>query len=650
MNASIGERSEKLVNTPQETLDQSFFLRRMALKADLGSIRPSQQGPSPVELAVARQCQVPLKEIARVCSLHAVNGKALSQSLIESGRLSANQFYWALAGRLRLKFAQEGSLKVASDKLLDHRPLCLDGLLMVPAVDANRRAVMAVSPVGAQADTLARLVLQKATHAVPLVVVTPNELRQLVVTAHSTVGMVEANRAHSAYSRAHGRQKSLMSFAPFILFTLAPIGGTVILIVSAVLKMCALALGSLRLAAAWQTRNRPPVKSAPPGDLWNLPIYTILVPLYDEDAVCPQLVRALSNLDYPKNRLQILFLTEQDDTRTRERLKAMAEPHMQVLTLPDGQPRTKPRALGVGLQMARGAFITVFDAEDRPDPDQLKKAVARFRTETPDLACLQASLFIDHAQSGWLVRQFALEYASLFDVMLPWLANKNLLIPLGGTSNHFKTDLLRQVGGWDPYNVTEDADLGVRLTRYGYRVATLDSTTREEAPLKWDVWISQRRRWHKGWMQTVLVHLRHPVKLRRELGPRNSLLFLLWFVGGLACMMAAPWTLVAILGVMIHSATSGEGVPYWVPTMGVLGAFCFSIGFGGAVFCLREGARRRGLTVHFWEYLSVPVYWLLGSCACYGALIDLFFRPHHWRKTSHGHVTYDPEAVAVAAE
>ena len=261
---------------------------------------------------------------------------------------------------------------------------------------------------------------------------------------------------------------------------------------------------ALRAAALWHLlagRARPRPCNAPAGDE-SLPLYTVLVPLYREAGVVPHLLRALAAIDYPADRLEVLLIVESVDAETQAALRgATLAPFMRVIVVPDGSPRTKPRALQYALQMARGAYVVVYDAEDVPEPDQLRRALAALRAAPGRLGCLQAQLNIYNSRASWLTRQFTVEYTALFDGILPTLKRLELPVPLGGTSNHFPRSVLDAVGGWDPYNVTEDADLGIRLARAGWHVGVLPSTTWEEAPPTWSVWRGQRTRWLKGWMQ-----------------------------------------------------------------------------------------------------------------------------------------------------
>jgi peptidoglycan hydrolase-like protein with peptidoglycan-binding domain len=275
-----------------------------------------------------------------------------------------------------------------------------------------------------------------------------------------------------------------------------------------------------RLYAAWEG-YRPGATIDPPGseiselEERSLPVYTILLPLYKEKpSTVGALFKALSEIDYPKHKLDGLLLIEADDAQTRSAIEEVGRPAwMRVLPLPPGTPRTKPRAMGVGLRYARGTVLTVYDAEDKPDPDQLKKAVWTFQRADESLACVQAKLGYYNPRQNLLTRWFTLEYDAWFNIFLPGLHRMGAPIPLGGTSNHFRREALEACLGWDPYNVTEDADLGLRFARLGFTTAMLESTTGEEANSRVPNWVRQRSRWSKGYMQTLLVHTRRPRKL-----------------------------------------------------------------------------------------------------------------------------------------
>jgi cellulose synthase/poly-beta-1,6-N-acetylglucosamine synthase-like glycosyltransferase len=275
---------------------------------------------------------------------------------------------------------------------------------------------------------------------------------------------------------------------------------------TAVLVLPFFCVVALRSAALWHSAMAP----APRRDAIALlpqpsplPRYSLLIPLFDEAAVVPDLVAALQEIDYPPDKLEALLILEEIDISTRRALEAIdLPPNMAVVIVPAGEPRTKPRALNYALRRASGDLIVVYDAEDVPEPDQLRRA-AKLLATSPRLGCVQARLNVLNAHETWLTRQFAIEYTVLFDCLLPTLERLNLPVPLGGTSNHFPRAVLEEIGGWDPFNVTEDADLGIRLARRGWTVKVLGSTTWEEAPATFTGWRSQRTRWLKGWMQTT---------------------------------------------------------------------------------------------------------------------------------------------------
>ncbi|HWK87171.1 MAG TPA: glycosyltransferase family 2 protein [Xanthobacteraceae bacterium] len=369
----------------------------------------------------------------------------------------------------------------------------------------------------------------------------------------------------------------------------------------------------------------------------SLPYYTIVVALYREARVVPPLIEALRQIDYPPTKLDIKLVCEPDDTATIEALKALPlEPHFEIFIAPDAGPRTKPKALSAVLPFARGDYLVIYDAEDVPEPNQLRVALAAYRRGPRNLACVQARLAIDNVGDNWLTRQFAAEYAGLFDVFLPALADLRLPLPLGGTSNHFRTDVLRAVGGWDPYNVTEDADLGMRLARFGYLSGVIDSTTYEEAPARLGAWLSQRTRWFKGWLQTWLVHMRYPMTTLRELGLSSFLTFQLLVGGTVLAALVHPFFLALVLtdatlgNLFAESETIGQAL-----RQGLAVTTLFS-GYAGSAVLAFVGLRRRKLLSSSWVLLLMPLYWILLSFAAWRSAIQLVTAPHLWEKTEHG--------------
>jgi cellulose synthase/poly-beta-1,6-N-acetylglucosamine synthase-like glycosyltransferase len=388
-----------------------------------------------------------------------------------------------------------------------------------------------------------------------------------------------------------------------------------------------------------------PVLRFTPADLRavsreSLPAYSVLVPLYREDKVLPALLAKLSALDYPADRLQVLLLIEEDDELTRA---ALARPELdarfEVVLIPPSQPRTKPKACNVGLAHAVGEFCVIYDAEDRPEPDQLRKAVAAFRALPRWIVCVQAELQYWNPWTNWLTRCFAAEYALNFSLVLRGLDRFRLPIPLGGTSNHFRAEALRELGAWDPYNVTEDADLGIRIARRGWGVRMMVSVTEEEANSRIGNWIRQRSRWIKGYYQTWLVHMRSPRRLWSELGSRQFCAFhlTLGFSGLTGLLNPVFWALTGVYlvtGPAHISALFPAAVLY-------LGVFSMLMGNLLMVYSMMAGCMDRGLDGAVRSMLAIPVYWALMSVAAYKALFQLLrpSRRHYWELTEHGLVT-----------
>ena len=391
----------------------------------------------------------------------------------------------------------------------------------------------------------------------------------------------------------------------------------------------------LRVEALLAAKNDAPPAAAELSDA-ALPVYTIVAPLYREAAVLGQLIGALERLDYPRAKLDIKLVVEADDSVTIEALAALSPgPQFQVLVAPPGFPRTKPRALNLALPFARGEMLVVYDAEDEPDAGQLRAAAACFAAAGPELACLQAHLIIDNCDDTWLTRLFALEYAALFDVINPGFANLRLPFPLGGTSNHFRTAALRALSGWDAWNVTEDADLGIRLGRRGLVAATLRSTTHEEAPAELGAWLAQRCRWFKGWLQTLITHSRHPVRFFTDLGLARGAAVAVLLISTLLGALLGP----LLFALTLHQAVFGR-LFHPDSVLGfIVAGFALTLCLGGAANVIWPavlGMRARGLA-HLAPWMALlPVYYLLMSIAAWAALIDLWRRPFAWAKTEHG--------------
>jgi cellulose synthase/poly-beta-1,6-N-acetylglucosamine synthase-like glycosyltransferase len=353
---------------------------------------------------------------------------------------------------------------------------------------------------------------------------------------------------------------------PFVAFTVLHIVLTLFFSGGILLRLCALLTSGFR-------RNRTYACEPPAGI--RLPVYTVLIALHDEAEMVPAIVSRISALRWPKSLLDVKYVCEIDDTATIAALQAQQlGPECEIVLTPDFGPRTKPKALQYALQGARGSLVAVYDAEDKPAPGQLLEACAAFAEADDRLGCVQAPLAIANLGTNWISGLFALEYSGLFRVLIPFLARMRMPIPLGGTSNHFRRAALEAAGGWDPHNVTEDADLGLRLYAHGYRTGTLNSATVEVAPSTLEVWTRQRTRWLKGWAQTWLVAMRRPMHTIRALGPAGFAVFQLMIAGMLVSALAHP-LMFAFIGLTLAWGTgAGEGNRTLVVS---LGSFCSAI-------------------------------------------------------------------------
>jgi cellulose synthase/poly-beta-1,6-N-acetylglucosamine synthase-like glycosyltransferase/uncharacterized protein (DUF1919 family) len=367
----------------------------------------------------------------------------------------------------------------------------------------------------------------------------------------------------------------------------------------------------------------------------DLPTYTVLVPMYKEPDTLPILSAALRKMDYPLSKLDIKLVLEADDKETIQAAKNLGlEAIFEIIRVPPSLPKTKPKACNYALTFSRGEFVTIYDAEDKPEPDQLKKVVAAFRQAPPRTACIQARLNYFNAKENWLTKMFTLEYSLWFDFYLPALEVLRIPIPLGGTSNHFKMDVLRELNAWDPYNVTEDADLGVRITQLGYRVGVVNSTTFEEANTRFGNWIRQRSRWIKGYMQTYLVNMRNPIALYQSLGHTGFWGFQ-FFIGGTIVSTLLPPILYAMFFFWLFSDSNALD-SIFPPIVLYVSLVNLLVGNGFFIYITGLGAFKRHYYSLILYCLTVPAYWIMMSIAAYKALWQLIHNPFYWEKTTHG--------------
>lgn len=380
----------------------------------------------------------------------------------------------------------------------------------------------------------------------------------------------------------------------------------------------------------------------------TLPVYTILLPVYKEDKLIRKLIWNLRSLDYPRGKLDVKLLIEEDDDKTLNAVRNLDFPaNFETIVVPFHMPKTKPKACNYGLFFCKGIYLTIYDAEDVPDSDQLKKVVALFRKLPKDYVVLQGALNYFNKNENLLTRMFTLEYSYWFDYMLPGLQSLDVPIPLGGTSNHFKLDKLKELGGWDPFNVTEDADLGVRVFEKRYKVGVVNSTTLEEANNEPFNWIRQRSRWIKGYMQTLLVHMRNPVRLVNKIGWRGFFGFN-FFVGFTPITFLLYPVLLGfyIIYIIFDLQTVRVLFPDWVLYISI---FNFVAGNTLMIYVNMLAVFKRRFYELILFALVNPFYWLMHSIAAYKGLWQLIYKPFYWEKTNHGLTKMSHSSSAAAA-
>ncbi|WP_235890646.1 glycosyltransferase family 2 protein [Martelella alba] len=505
---------------------------------------------------------------------------------------------------------------------------------------------IAIIPVATKAEALHRTLRRFPELAERLIVTTPEAMRQAIWQAgekrrtfRAINRLITWNPHFSARVVFWGKQGFVIG-SLFVTLCALLAAFPVTTLICLHVAMSAFYFSSLIFRAAAMTMSAPPFEATPPPRDGNLPVYTVMVALYREAGMIEQLTGALLALDWPQTKLDIKFVCEADDLETIAAIKACRlPPCFELVCVPPSLPRTKPKALCYALAGARGEFLTLYDAEDRPHPQQLRAAYQTFSRAPKRLACLQAPLDITNGNQSWLCGLFAREYAALFRGILPLLAHSALPMPLGGTSNHFRTDALRAVRAWDPYNVTEDADLGLRLHRLGYRCGVIGPATLEDAPTSLRGWTGQRTRWFKGWLQTFLVATRDPIALWQELGAGAFAIFMLNSGGMLVSALLHPIAFLSVAANLVLLATGGLATD--TLHIALTAVDIANIALSYAIF-LRLGQKNlppeRTRTLKG-SLRHVPLYWLLLSFAAWQAVIDLVHRPFHWKKTEHSPVT-----------
>ncbi|GHF54545.1 glycosyltransferase [Seohaeicola zhoushanensis] len=409
----------------------------------------------------------------------------------------------------------------------------------------------------------------------------------------------------------------------------------------AVAALATLLFAALRLVAlgvCLTGRQDAPEPAAPVG---RRPKVSVLVPLFRETEIAHALVQRLSRLTYPKALLEVVLVLEEHDDVTRQTLERTLLPSwMRVVVVPGYSGlTTKPRAMNYALDFCQGEIIGVWDAEDAPAADQIERVADRFATAPEDVVCLQGVLDFYNPRSSWIARCFALEYSAWFRVVMPALDRLRLVVPLGGTTLFFRRAALERLERWDAHSVTEDADLGMRLCRAGWRTEMVDTTTYEEATCRPWPWIKQRSRWLKGFMVTYLVHMASPWALWRDLGTRRFLSFQAFFIGTVCQFLLAPvlWSYWLILFGMGHPALALVPARFFV----LAGSVIFAVELI-SVLVAGIGARRAGRGFLIPWIVTMPFYFVFGALAAVKAMAELVVAPHYWDKTQHGQSVAEP--------
>jgi cellulose synthase/poly-beta-1,6-N-acetylglucosamine synthase-like glycosyltransferase len=581
--------------------------------------------------------------LARLALTARANGTTVEAELLASGEVEEDAYYGAMARMLRLPFVSEiDPHQVVTTPSLDtqlHRPT----LLRIAHRHRPQEAV--IVPEAARLSEIAAALMTMPALGRNLAVTTPSAVRRAVWKAgedrrvrETTNSLFEQKPALSArvvLSGAQGFYGGILLAAIIVCFATLPFETLYCLHVA--LSFTYFASLILRIVALARRKFMAVPRKSLSQTVGPLPRYTVMVALYREAGMAEQLLRGLERLDWPASLLDIKLVCEADDRETIDALRALRPgPQFEIVEVPAYGPRTKPKALTYALAAARGEFLAIYDAEDRPHPQQLREAYQHFRNAPPELGCLQAPLIITNVGQSWLSALFSLEYSGLFRGLLPMLGRTRMPLPLGGTSNHFRTAALIAAGGWDPYNVTEDADMGIRLYRLGYRSDVIQRQTLEDAPVSVPVWVSQRTRWFKGWVQTWLVLMRDPRRLIRDMGLVPFLILQLLVGGMLVSALLHPLILVflgvgaiALLEAPANEVSAQALSLFILDSVNIVGSYLtfLGLGIGSMIDHEKQLLGRR--------WVAVPLYWLMISHAAWRAVLEIYRKPFFWSKTPH---------------
>ena len=591
----------------------------------------------------------PAAHLSRASRLAMRNGTTGAGELLANGLITEDAYYRTLADHAGRKFiAPEDIAEILKG---DPQPI---GEALSSATAWCRLTDGTVHPVAAPSPDAPvitqNLIARRGGKDMRIALTVPSVLRKAAIarlrdTLGEEAGFRLANEMPAA-SAKHGAS-AWHGFALAVMLLVAATGlfvapATAVVTIHVLVSLFFLANIALRLAATFGFRREGPTPLARFENA-ERPVYSVVVALYREASVAHDLVASLKSLNWPRLKLEIKLVCEEDDRRTLAELENQKlDNRFEIVRVPRLGPRTKPKALNYALPLCSGAFVTLFDAEDRPHPDQIEEAWQTFRRSQSRIAALQAPLVIANPRRNWIAGLFHIEYAAQFRGLLPFLTRHGLPVPLGGTSTHFRRAALEHCGAWDPHNVTEDADLGFRLWRAGFRIGTISRPTLEDAPTDASIWLRQRTRWIKGWIQTWIVNTRLGALRPRRMPLAGVLIMHTLLAGTVICSLLFPLTLALIAGVAVWTAFTGE-IPLALRWLTAIDLANIALAFGvHAALGLRavEPAER-------WRTVRVlpmlPVYWLLMSVAGWRALLQYFRNPFLWEKTPHA--PHDPNGV-----
>ncbi|WP_181408141.1 glycosyltransferase family 2 protein [Pararhizobium mangrovi] len=569
------------------------------------------------------------------------NVTSLEAELMAAGDIDPAIYYEALAQWLGVAFIAE--MNAADLVECPHMDAALRDCAPV-RVERAGQTMQVIAPCFAQFQDLAAIFERRPDLRARFAIATPATIRRCVWECRSiararetTRRLFEGSASESARLVVTGAQGFFAGLAlATLLLVLTAAPWTSLFVTHACLSLLFFACIAIRFFALKRTSADPWRRpNADPGVC--PPVYTVLVALHDEASVVGELVASLSRLEWPRSLLEIKLVCEADDHATVAALESLDLPgEYEIVRVPVVGPRTKPKALSYALCGTTGDYLAIYDAEDHPHPEQLLEAHSVFRRSPWRIGFLQAPLVIANGRRSSWSALFALEYAGLFRMLLPMLARFGLPMPLGGTSNHFRMQALRESLAWDPHNVTEDADLGIRLYRRGYRGGVLNAPTLEVAPESRRVWQAQRTRWFKGWLQTWLVMMRAPRTLLAEMGPVGFLVFQVLIGGMILSALAHPLLIGFVVEGVLHIMPqfhAHTGVFGWtlfgMDAINFLGGY---IGFLALAHRAMVPEERRRVRGRGWR---LPFYWLEMSLAAWLAVFELARNPFYWAKTPH---------------